>query len=97
MFSVGLGRNTSDQAGVTLDMDLDGLVIMRTGAADMGQGIHTVLAQMAAEALGVESASIRVLQPVERIVVRNGRLVCRRWEEQHSVTGLSDPAYSDRS
>jgi CO/xanthine dehydrogenase Mo-binding subunit len=63
MFTVGLGRNTTDQAGVRLEMDADGQVLMRTGAADMGQGIHTALAQMAAEALGVELASIRVIPP----------------------------------
>ena len=27
------------------------------------------------------------LQPVERIVIRNGRLVSRRWQELHTVTG----------
>ena len=63
MFTVGLGRNTTDQAGVRLEMSPDGLVIMRTGAADMGQGIHTALAQMAAEALGVDLSSVRVIQP----------------------------------
>jgi CO/xanthine dehydrogenase Mo-binding subunit len=63
MFTVGLGRNTPDHAGVMLEMAPDGSVLLRTGAADMGQGIHTTLAQIAAEALGIELSSIRLIRP----------------------------------
>jgi len=63
IFTVGLGRNTADHAGVTLDMATDGSVILRTGASDMGQGIHTALTQIAAEALGVELSAIRLIRP----------------------------------
>jgi CO/xanthine dehydrogenase Mo-binding subunit len=62
-FTVGLGRNTADHAGAALDMAPDGSVILRTGASDMGQGIHTTLAQLAAEALGVDLAAVRVIRP----------------------------------
>ncbi|OGO39587.1 MAG: hypothetical protein A2W35_19945 [Chloroflexi bacterium RBG_16_57_11] len=63
IFTVGLGRNTPDHAGAALEMEPDGSVILRTGASDMGQGIHTTLAQIAAEALGVELSAIRVIRP----------------------------------
>lgn len=63
IFSVGLGRNVPDYAAAGLDMAADGSVLLRTAAVDMGQGIHTALAQVAAEALGVEMASVRVVTP----------------------------------
>jgi CO/xanthine dehydrogenase Mo-binding subunit len=63
IFTVGLGRNVPDHAAATLDMAPDGSVLLRTGAADMGQGTHTALAQLAAEALGVELSEVRLLGP----------------------------------
>jgi CO/xanthine dehydrogenase Mo-binding subunit len=63
IFTVGLGRNTPDHAGATLEMAPDGSVILRTGASDMGQGIHTALAQITAEALGVQLSTVRVIRP----------------------------------
>ena len=63
LFTVGMGRSVPDSAGVDLEMTADGSVLLRTGAADMGQGAHTALAQMAAEKLGVELDAIRVVTP----------------------------------
>jgi CO/xanthine dehydrogenase Mo-binding subunit len=37
--------------------------MLHTGAADMGQGAHTVLAQLAAEELGVALEAVRVVRP----------------------------------
>jgi CO/xanthine dehydrogenase Mo-binding subunit len=62
-FSIGMGRNIPDQAAATLELTQDGSVILHTGAADMGQGAHTALAQMAAEALGVCFDAVRVIGP----------------------------------
>jgi CO/xanthine dehydrogenase Mo-binding subunit len=62
-FSIGMGRNVPDHATATLEMAPDGSVLLHTGAADMGQGAHTALAQMAAEAIGVRLASVKVLGP----------------------------------
>jgi CO/xanthine dehydrogenase Mo-binding subunit len=62
-FSIGFGRNTPDHSGASLQMAPDGSVILYTGAADMGQGAHTTLAQLAAEALGVSLEAIRVVRP----------------------------------
>ena len=56
----GLGRGLNDHAGVVLEMHRDGSVVLKSAAADMGQGIITVMAQLAAERLGIDIASIRV-------------------------------------
>jgi len=58
----GLGRGLSDHAGVVIEMHRDGSVLLRSGAADMGQGIVTVMAQLAAERLGVDISSVRVIR-----------------------------------
>jgi len=62
-FSIGMGRNITDHAAATLEMTLDGSVILLTGAADMGQGAHTALAQIAAEAIGVNLDAVKVVTP----------------------------------
>jgi CO/xanthine dehydrogenase Mo-binding subunit len=62
-FSIGMGRGIPDHATATLDVTLDGSVILHTGAADMGQGAHTALAQMAAEAMGVKFEAVKVIGP----------------------------------
>lgn len=58
----GLGRGLSDHAGVVLEMHRDGSVVLQSGAADMGQGIITVMAQLAAERLGVAMEAVRVVR-----------------------------------
>jgi CO/xanthine dehydrogenase Mo-binding subunit len=56
----GLGRGLADHAGVALEMHRDGSVALKSGAADMGQGIVAIMAQFAAEKLGVEMSSVQV-------------------------------------
>jgi CO/xanthine dehydrogenase Mo-binding subunit len=58
----GLGRGLADHAGVILEMHRDSSVVLHSGAADMGQGIVTVMAQLAAERLGVDMSSVRVVR-----------------------------------
>jgi len=58
----GMGRGLGDHAGVVLEMHRDGSVVLLSGAADMGQGIITILAQMAAGRLGVPMSSIRAVR-----------------------------------
>jgi 4-hydroxybenzoyl-CoA reductase subunit alpha len=48
-------------AVVNLKLDFDGSVTLLTGAAEIGQGSSTILAQLAAEALGVPVGLIRVI------------------------------------
>jgi CO/xanthine dehydrogenase Mo-binding subunit len=57
-----MGRGLADHAGAVVEMHRDGSVILHSGAADMGQGIITLLAQLAAEKLGVDLSSVRVVR-----------------------------------
>lgn len=47
--------------GVVIQVNMDGGVKVLTGAADIGQGIETVVAQMVAEELGVKLENIHVI------------------------------------
>ncbi len=46
---------------VSISVDTDGMVELITGAASLGQGMETVLAQICADTLGVDYRSVRVL------------------------------------
>ena len=46
--NVGLGAGKNDRAGARIELDLQGRLMLMVGAADMGQGSDTVLAQLAA-------------------------------------------------
>lgn len=59
--NVGLGGGVPDSAGVEVELFDDGHVQVRAGAAEVGQGIVTVLAQIAAEELGVDYDMVDVL------------------------------------
>lgn len=61
--SFGLGRNVPDNAAIELDMNRDGTLFIRTGAVDYGQGLHTILKQLAAETLGVDLSAIKLITP----------------------------------
>lgn len=58
----GLGRGLADHAGALLEMHRDGSVVLKSSAADMGQGITTLMAQLAAERLGITLGEIRVVR-----------------------------------
>jgi len=55
--SIGSGSNYS---GATVQVNADGTIHLMAGAVDIGQGSNTVLAQMAAEILGVDPDNIRL-------------------------------------
>lgn len=59
MFVEKSGLGPSD--GVRLTVDVTGSIQLITGAASVGQGMETVLAQICAEELGVKYSVIRVL------------------------------------
>ena len=76
-FVIGMGRG-QDNSGVILEMATDGSVSLRTGAVEMGQGVHTALAVMAAENLGVELESVRVIGPDTDRTLDSGPSVASR-------------------
>jgi xanthine dehydrogenase molybdenum-binding subunit len=61
--NTGLGGGAPDKSGVEIEAYEDGMVEVRTSAADIGQGIGMVVAQCAAEELGIPYASVRVMLP----------------------------------
>ena len=80
-------------AGAGIDMAPDGSVTIRTGTSDMGQGVHTVLAQLAAEAIGVKMTDIRVLTPDTNIAPDAGRTVASRqtYMSGNSILKAAEP------
>jgi aerobic carbon-monoxide dehydrogenase large subunit len=59
MFVEESGRGPAD--GAKISVDTDGVVEVVTGGASVGQGFATAMAQICAEALGVDYAGIRVV------------------------------------
>jgi CO/xanthine dehydrogenase Mo-binding subunit len=53
----------ADGCGVNLHLMEDGSVIIYQGLVEMGQGMHTGIAQIAAEALGTALEDVRVVTP----------------------------------
>ena len=58
--NVGLGGGAADTAGAEVEW-LDGRVQVRAGAAEVGQGLLTVLSQIAADRLGVSPQLVDVI------------------------------------
>jgi carbon-monoxide dehydrogenase large subunit/6-hydroxypseudooxynicotine dehydrogenase subunit gamma len=59
MFLEKSGLGPRDAAHVTVDRD--GMVEVVTGSASLGQGVETVMAQICADALGVDYRQVRVI------------------------------------
>ena len=73
----GSGISNVDIAGIDMRLEEDGFITIGTGATDNGMGVDTILAQIAAEELGVESSLI-VGRGHRRVAVRR-RLVRELW------------------
>lgn len=59
--NVGLGNGLVDAAGASVEATPDGGLIVRAGAAEIGQGMPVVLSQIAAEEFGVPPERIEVI------------------------------------
>jgi CO/xanthine dehydrogenase Mo-binding subunit len=59
--NTGLGGGAPDKAGAEIELYPDDCVEVRTSSAELGQGLPTVLALIAAEVLGIPLAQVRVL------------------------------------
>ena len=82
------GLGPFDDARVLLEAD--GGIEVVTGAASVGQGIETVLAQICAEALGVPPEAIRVIHgQTDRIARRHGRLRLARHGDDRLAPSIS--------
>lgn len=59
-----LGPKVRDDAAYAgVELNTDGSAMLRIGIVDYGQGSHTVLAQVAAETLGIPLSAVRVIGP----------------------------------
>ena len=58
-------------AVVNLKLDFDGAIVLLTGAAEIGQGSSTVLAQCVAEVMGLELSRIRVVASDSRVTPKD--------------------------
>jgi carbon-monoxide dehydrogenase large subunit/6-hydroxypseudooxynicotine dehydrogenase subunit gamma len=88
------GLGPSD--GVRLTVDAGGFVELVTGAASVGQGVETALAQICAETLGVDYRRIRVTHgQTDRIEFGNGAHASRVTVMSGSATHLAAAAVRD--
>ena len=60
-YGIGYGFSRADIGSAYIEMAEDGTTTVYSGACDMGQGIMTVVAQVAAEVIGAHPDSIRVV------------------------------------
>jgi 4-hydroxybenzoyl-CoA reductase subunit alpha len=86
-------RSDMPHSTVNIKIDRDGGVVIYTGASDIGQGSDTMVAQIAAEALGCSLSRVRVvaadtdLTPIDigsyssRVTFMNGNATLRAAEE----------------
>ncbi len=59
--NVGIGNGLSDEASAAAEIHEDGSYTVYVGATDIGQGSDTVMAQIAADTLGVSYDSVRIV------------------------------------
>lgn len=59
--NTGLGGGADDKSGAEVEVYEDGTAEVRTSAAEIGQGLPNVLAQITAEELGIPFEQVRVL------------------------------------
>lgn len=60
-YGIGYGFSRADIGSAYLEMAEDGTTTVYSGACDMGQGVMTIVAQVAAEVIGVMPDTIRVV------------------------------------
>lgn len=81
-FFHGAGFTGSGEARMkgeaALRLDPDGKIVILTACTEMGQGAHTVLQQIAADALGVDISCIGVETPDTSLVPNSGPTVASR-------------------
>lgn len=59
--NVGLGNGLNDAAGATVEACPDGTLVVRVGAAEIGQGMVAVLGQIVADEFGVTPEHVEVI------------------------------------
>src|SRR5947209_18365110 len=63
--------NGEPHATVKIKLDFDGSIVVLSGAADIGQGSSTILAQTVAEVLGLDLSRVRVVTGDSEVVPKD--------------------------
>ena len=61
MFGFGYGEGFPDHSIVSAEIEEEGKILIRTAAADVGQGIFTTISQISAEVLKVKPEAIQII------------------------------------
>ena len=61
MFGFGYGEGFPDHSIASVEIEDGGRILIRTAAADVGQGVLTTITQIAAEVLKVKTEAIRII------------------------------------
>lgn len=75
---IGMGKGIPDYANVEIELRVDGRVILRTGAVEIGQGNLTAYGQILAEALGCDLNKIEVVHGDTGLTPDSGPVVASR-------------------
>ncbi len=75
---LGAGGRNLDRAGAFVQVMYDGSAIYAVGTTEMGQGMHTVLAQIVAEELGLPYEAVRPVASDTHMVPDSGPTVASR-------------------
>ena len=60
-YGIGYGFNRADIGSAMIEIAEDGTATVYSGACEMGQGVMTIVAQVAAEGIGISPEAIRVV------------------------------------
>ena len=60
-YGIGYGFNRADIGSAMIELAEDGSATVYSGACEMGQGVVTIVAQVAAEGMGINPDTIRVV------------------------------------
>ncbi len=82
--NVGLGGGAPDTAGASVEVTPEGRVLVKAGAAEVGQGLVGVLCQIAAEELGVDVGRVDALVGDTDLTLDGGATTASR---QSYITG----------
>jgi CO/xanthine dehydrogenase Mo-binding subunit len=72
MFGFGYGEGFPDHSIASAEIEEDRKILIRTAAADVGQGLLTVITQIAAEVLQVKPETIRIIRGDTHLTKNSG-------------------------
>jgi CO/xanthine dehydrogenase Mo-binding subunit/aerobic-type carbon monoxide dehydrogenase small subunit (CoxS/CutS family) len=82
--NVGRGKGKIDKSGAIFILQLDGRILLRASAVDMGQGIRTALLQIAAEVLDIPETQMDIITGDTRLTIQH---TCAVGQRQTLISG----------